>query len=81
MGANGWLKRGRHGQCVDPARVCEVFRTVGGVRLEDDVVVTARGCRVLSKVPREVADVEAVLAGAPWDLAQGAREYADGART
>ena len=51
------------------------------MRLEDDVVVTARGCRVLSKVPREVADVEAVLAGAAWDLAQGAREYADGSRT
>ena len=38
----------------------------GGVRLEDDVVVTADGARSLTNVPRRVKDVEAVMAGAPW---------------
>lgn len=38
----------------------------GGVRLEDDVVVTADGARSLTNVPRSVADVEAVMAGGPW---------------
>ena len=38
----------------------------GGVRLEDDVVVTADGARSLTNVPRSVQDVEAVMAGAPW---------------
>jgi len=42
------------------------FMGVGGVRLEDDVVVTDTGCENLTKCPREVADVEAVMAGAPW---------------
>ncbi|CAM6085038.1 unnamed protein product [Calypogeia fissa] len=42
------------------------LRTFGGVRLEDDVVVTADGCENLTKCPREIADVEAVMAGAMW---------------
>ncbi|OAE18692.1 hypothetical protein AXG93_4448s1270 [Marchantia polymorpha subsp. ruderalis] len=42
------------------------LRGFGGVRLEDDVVVTADGCENLTNCPREIADVEAVMAGAPW---------------
>ncbi len=38
----------------------------GGVRLEDDVIVTESGARSMTKVPRSVEDVEAVMAGAPW---------------
>lgn len=38
----------------------------GGVRIEDDVVVTADGARSMTNVPRAITDVEAVMAGAPW---------------
>jgi len=38
----------------------------GGVRLEDNVVVIANGARSMTNVPRQVEDVEAVMAGAPW---------------
>eukprot|EP00192_Tetraselmis_astigmatica_P004654 CAMPEP_0117698338 /NCGR_PEP_ID=MMETSP0804-20121206/29707_1 /TAXON_ID=1074897 /ORGANISM="Tetraselmis astigmatica, Strain CCMP880" /LENGTH=495 /DNA_ID=CAMNT_0005512645 /DNA_START=73 /DNA_END=1560 /DNA_ORIENTATION=- len=40
----------------------------GGVRIEDDVVLTSDGCYSLTNVPREVEEVEAVMAGAPWPL-------------
>lgn len=38
----------------------------GGVRLEDDVLVTSDGCESLTSVPRTVAEVEAVMAGGEW---------------
>eukprot|EP00898_Chlorokybus_atmophyticus_P006858 jgi/Chlat1/7173/Chrsp57S06838 len=39
----------------------------GGVRLEDDVLIRADGCENLTKCPRTVADLEAVMAGATWN--------------
>eukprot|EP00246_Nothoceros_aenigmaticus_P011611 TRINITY_DN3226_c0_g1_i2.p1 TRINITY_DN3226_c0_g1~~TRINITY_DN3226_c0_g1_i2.p1 ORF type:complete len:144 (+),score=13.79 TRINITY_DN3226_c0_g1_i2:412-843(+) len=47
-------------------RVIERLRVLGGVRLEDDVVVTTDGCENLTKCPREIWEVEAVMAGGPW---------------
>jgi Xaa-Pro dipeptidase len=38
----------------------------GGVRIEDDVIVTAGGAQSMCDVPRTVEEVEAVMAGAPW---------------
>eukprot|EP00300_Choanocystis_sp_HF-7_P007337 c15242_g1_i1.p2 GENE.c15242_g1_i1~~c15242_g1_i1.p2 ORF type:complete len:504 (+),score=99.56 c15242_g1_i1:1164-2675(+) len=46
--------------------VLDEYRDCGGVRLESNVVVTAAGCELLTNVPREIADVEAVMAGAEW---------------
>ena len=39
------------------------YRDFGGIRIEDDVLVTERSCRVLGKpVPKSIQDVEAVCA-------------------
>jgi Xaa-Pro dipeptidase len=39
---------------------------MGGVRIEDDVIVTAEGAESMTHVPRTVEEVEAVMSGAAW---------------
>ncbi len=58
---------------ADPAKarflaadVLKSFRTFGGVRIEDDVLVTEGGAENLTQVPREPGEIEAVMAGAAW---------------
>ena len=47
---------------ADAENVPERFRGVG-VRIEDDVLVTAEGCRVLTdKVPKRIDEIEALMA-------------------
>jgi len=60
---------------IVPERL-EELRPVGGVRIEDDVLVTASGCRVLTRVPRTVGEIESVMAGGRWEAReQPLREY------
>jgi len=54
------------------ARRLEELRPVGGVRIEDDIVITATGCRLLTTVPRTVAEIEATMGGQPWDHSKAA---------
>ncbi|KAL7096792.1 hypothetical protein ACP275_10G102000 [Erythranthe tilingii] len=44
------------------------FRGFGGVRIESDVYVTCDGCVNMTKCPREIKEIEAVMAGAPWPI-------------
>jgi Xaa-Pro dipeptidase len=48
------------------------FLGFGGVRIEDDVLVTASGCENLTQVPRDVAEIEDVMAGRAWEAREAA---------
>lgn len=55
-----WQTERKHEAFVDYAQL-ETYRDFGGVRLEDDVLVTADGFRVLGKpIPKMIEDVEAL---------------------
>jgi Xaa-Pro aminopeptidase len=55
---------------LDDLTVPAAYRGIG-VRIEDDVLVTPKGCRVLSAgIPREAKDVEAWMKGL-WKKAKG----------
>lgn len=51
------------------------FRGFGGVRLEDDVVVTKDGVRNLTNCARTVEDVEAVMDGRITNREQLFKKY------
>lgn len=54
-----WQAEKRHDQLIDYA-VFQQYRDFGGIRIEDDVLVTADGARVLGKpIPKSIEDVEA----------------------
>jgi Xaa-Pro aminopeptidase len=53
-----WKKEGKHRDFITFDRV-EKFLDFGGVRIEDNVLITANGHRVLgTPIPKTVADVE-----------------------
>ncbi|MBN2430418.1 MAG: aminopeptidase P family protein [Acidobacteria bacterium] len=57
-----WRKEGKCTQFIDYDKV-ETYKDFGGIRIEDDVLVTNTGQRVLGKpIPKSVADVEAMAA-------------------
>jgi Xaa-Pro aminopeptidase len=59
-----WRAEGRHAQFID-YDMFERHQDFGGIRIEDDVLVTAEGHCVLSAaVPKQVADLEALRAEA-----------------
>jgi hypothetical protein len=51
------------------------YMAMGGVRIEDNVVITESGSLSLTDVPRTVKEIEAVMAGAHWPFA-GVRDTA-----
>ncbi|KAI5022165.1 hypothetical protein ZWY2020_058895 [Hordeum vulgare] len=44
----------------------ETYKSFGGVRIESNLYVTAQGCKNLTNCPREIWEIEAVMAGMPW---------------
>ncbi len=55
-----WKSEGLHTGFINYAEV-EKYKDFGGIRIEDDVLVTERGFKVLGKaVPKTVAEVEAL---------------------
>lgn len=58
-----WQDAGLHTGFIDYAAVRR-YAGFGGIRLEDDVLVTADGCRVLgAPIPKTADDVELVMGG------------------
>eukprot|EP00927_Polykrikos_kofoidii_P017374 TRINITY_DN17908_c0_g1_i1.p1 TRINITY_DN17908_c0_g1~~TRINITY_DN17908_c0_g1_i1.p1 ORF type:complete len:581 (+),score=75.68 TRINITY_DN17908_c0_g1_i1:216-1745(+) len=65
---------------INKERLFELWAEVGGVRIEDDVLITSSGCRVLTCLPRTPEEIEAVMSGQPWTVSAGLqREYVAGA--
>ncbi|KAM7274443.1 hypothetical protein ACFE04_016309 [Oxalis oulophora] len=50
------------------SKVIARFKDFGGVRIESDLVVTADGCKNMTNVPREISEIEAVMAGESWPV-------------
>jgi Xaa-Pro aminopeptidase len=56
-----WAAEKRHASFIDYAAV-QKYKGFGGVRIEDDILVTAKGCRVLgTPIPKSVADIESAM--------------------
>ncbi len=56
-----WIKEDKHTEFIDFDRVNE-YRDFGGIRIEDDVLVTEEGCRVLGKpIPKTVTELEEIV--------------------
>lgn len=56
-----WKSEKKFAEFIDYQKV-EEYRDFGGIRIEDDILVTANGCRVLGKpIPKTVADVESTM--------------------
>jgi Xaa-Pro aminopeptidase len=62
-----WSAEGKFSQFIDWPKVA-AYRDFGGVRIEDDVLVTADGHRVLGRpIPKGVTEVEETMASADLD--------------
>ena len=58
-----WRQEDAHADFID-YNTLEDFRDFGGIRIEDDVLVTEDGHRVLGPgIPKTVADIEAGMKG------------------
>ena len=58
-----WKKEKKHTDFINYNKV-EEYRKFGGIRIEDDILITEAGCRVLGKaIPKTVAEIEELMRG------------------
>ncbi len=56
-----WRSEGRHTEFIDYDKL-DAYRDFGGIRIEDDVLCTEDGSRILGPaIPKAVADIEAAM--------------------
>jgi Xaa-Pro aminopeptidase len=56
-----WKAEGKHTEFINYEKL-EAFKGFGGIRIEDDVLITADGYRLLGKpIPKTVAEVEEIM--------------------
>jgi len=55
-----WKAQRKFSAFIDYGKV-EKYRSFGGIRIEDDILVTDNGCRILgSKIPKHINEIEAI---------------------
>lgn len=56
-----WKREGKHTDFINYDKL-EAYRDFGGIRIEDDIIVTETGAKVLGKpIPKTVAEIEAEM--------------------
>lgn len=62
-----WKSEGKHKSFIN-YDLLESYKDFGGIRIEDDLLITETGCRILGRpIPKTVADVEEMCAqGREW---------------
>lgn len=60
-----WRKSGHNAEFLNFDKI-DTYRDFGGIRIEDDLLITSDGCRFLGdeRIPYRIADVEAFMAAA-----------------
>ncbi|MEI6823850.1 MAG: M24 family metallopeptidase, partial [Bacteroidota bacterium] len=56
-----WRAEGKFTEFIN-YDLADTYKDFGGIRIEDDILVTETGCRVLGKpIPKTVAEIEAIM--------------------
>ncbi|NJO69089.1 MAG: aminopeptidase P family protein [Bacteroidetes bacterium] len=59
---DNWKAENKFGEFIN-YNLVETYKGFGGIRIEDDILITANGCRILGKpIPKTVAEVESITA-------------------
>ena len=58
-----WKKEKKHSDFINYDKI-EDYRNFGGIRIEDDILITDSGCRVMGKpIPKTVKEIEELMKG------------------